>query len=158
MTEDSSRWDPEQRPAPPSPQMEGEKVESSDAIAPMSRSFSSESLDPSSELHAIVGAGTAFHGTLSFSGHVRIDGEFSGKALGGQLLVIGDGARISGELRARKVIVLGGLIEANIFAEESIELYIPALVSGDLQSPQIYMDKGIQFQGTCDMTGASTSR
>lgn len=103
-------------------------------------------------LHAILGAGTALHGSLSFSGRVRIDGQLEGSATGGDLLVIGDGARVSGRLHARRVIVLGGHVEADITATESIELYIPAVVRGDLRSPQIYMDRGIQFHGTCDMT------
>jgi cytoskeletal protein CcmA (bactofilin family) len=105
-----------------------------------------------SELHALLGPGTTFEGTLSFAGRIRIDGEFSGQILGGQVLVIGEGARVRGELQARHVIVLGGIVEANISASSSIELYRPAQVVGDLRSPQIYMDKGIQFQGTCDMT------
>lgn len=106
------------------------------------------------ELHAIIGTGTTFEGSLSFSGRVRIDGDFSGQILGGQLLVVGDGARVRGEIQARQVIVLGGTVEANITASNSIELYLPAQVTGDLRSPQIYMDKGIRFQGTCDMTWA----
>lgn len=104
------------------------------------------------ELHALLGPGTTFDGTLSFAGRIRIDGEFSGQILGGQVLIVGEGARVRGELRARHVIVLGGTVEANISAASSIELYRPAQVMGDLRSPQIYMDKGIQFQGTCDMT------
>lgn len=108
-----------------------------------------------SELHAILGPGTRFEGTLSFAGRIRIDGEFSGQVLGGQVLVIGEGAHVRGELQARQVIVLGGVVEANISASISIELYRPAQVVGDLRSPQIYMDKGIQFQGTCDMTQKS---
>jgi cytoskeletal protein CcmA (bactofilin family) len=106
------------------------------------------------ELHAIIGAGSAFHGTLSFSGQVRIDGQLEGVARGGRLLVIGHGARVRGRIEADHVIVLGGRVEADIVASESIELHVPAEVRGDLKSPQIYMDRGVQFQGTCDMTAA----
>jgi len=104
------------------------------------------------ELNAILGAGTSFHGTLSFSGRVRIDGEFSGQALGGQLLVVGDGARVQGELRAERVIILGGSVRADISAADGIELYVPAQVSGDLRAPEIHLDRGVKFQGTCDLT------
>jgi cytoskeletal protein CcmA (bactofilin family) len=83
---------------------------------------------------------------------VRIDGQLDGSATGGDLLVIGSEARVRGTLRAKRVIVLGGQVDADIVASESIELYIPAVVRGDLKSPQIYMDRGIQFYGTCDMT------
>ena len=105
-----------------------------------------------SELNAIVGPGTAFHGTLSFSGHVRIEGEFAGQILGGRLLVIAEGARIQGEIRAQRVVILGGNVKADIFAAQGIELYVPAQVAGDLQAPEIHMDRGVKFQGTCDLT------
>lgn len=105
-----------------------------------------------SELSAILGPGTSFHGTLSFSGRVCIDGEFSGQALGGQLLVVGDGARVQGELRAHRVVILGGSVRADISAADGIELYVPAQVSGDLRAPEIHLDRGVKFQGTCDLT------
>jgi len=107
------------------------------------------------ELNAIVGSGTAFHGTLSFSGQVRIDGEFAGQILGGHLLVIGEGARVQGEIRAQHVIVLGGNVKADIFAADRIELYVPAQVAGDLRAPEIHMDRGVKFQGTCDLSEPS---
>ncbi len=110
------------------------------------------------ELHAIIGAGTSFHGTLSFSGHVRIDGEFAGQVLGGRILVIGDGARVQGEIRARRVVILGGNVKADIFASEGIELYVPAQVAGDLQAPEIHMDRGVKFQGTCDLSDPTEFR
>ena len=116
---------------------------------------SSKSWADSAELHAIVGPGTSFHGTLSFSGRVRIDGEFAGQIRGGRLLVIGDGARVQGEIRAQRVIILGGNVKADIFALEGIELYVPAQVAGDLQAPEIHMDRGVKFQGTCDLSEPS---
>lgn len=109
------------------------------------------------ELQAIVGSGSAFFGTLSFAGQARIDGQLEGVARGGALLVIGHGASVRGRIEARQVIVLGGKVEADIVASRSIELHVPAEVTGDLRSPQIYMDRGVQFQGTCDMTGTPPS-
>ncbi len=103
------------------------------------------------ELHALLGAGTSFRGKMSFSGRVRIDGAFEGEILGGEVLVIGDGAEVRGIVRAESVIVRGGKVDADIVAPRSIELYVPAQVSGKLHSPEIYLDKGVQFSGQCDM-------
>jgi cytoskeletal protein CcmA (bactofilin family) len=89
---------------------------------------------------------------LSFAGKVRIDGEFAGQILGGSLVIIGEGARVQGEIRARQVIILGGNVKADIIATEGIELYVPAQVAGDLRAPEIHMDRGVKFQGTCDLT------
>lgn len=118
----------------------------------LARGAASRSVNDELELHAIVGAGTAFHGTLSFSGRVRIDGEFAGQVLGGRLLVIGEGARVQGEIRAERVIILGGNVKADITASDGIELYVPAQVAGDLRAPEIHLDRGVKFQGTCDLS------
>lgn len=104
------------------------------------------------ELHALLGAGTSFRGTISFAGRVRIDGSFEGEIHGGELLVVGDGAEIRGQVNVDAVIVQGGRVEADITARRSIELYVPAQVTGALHSPEIFLDKGVQFSGQCDMS------
>lgn len=171
MNHPENRWNPQARPVAPAAET-GVSAHLGAGETSLTESAAASAADPATQkitenpgpasarrdqtqsltLHAILGAGTALHGALSFSGRVRIDGQLEGSATGGDLLIIGEGARVTGQLRARKVIVLGGHVEADISASESIELYIPAVVKGDLRSPQIYMDRGIQFHGTCDMT------
>lgn len=104
------------------------------------------------ELHALLGAGTSFRGTISFAGRVRIDGSFEGEIHGGELLVVGEGAEIRGHVRADSVIVRGGQVDADIVATRSIELYVPSRVTGTLHSPEIFLDKGVQFSGQCNMS------
>jgi cytoskeletal protein CcmA (bactofilin family) len=36
-------------------------------------------------------------------------------------------------------------------ARRSIELYVPAKVTGTLHAPEVFMDKGVQFSGSCTM-------
>ncbi len=105
-----------------------------------------------SELHALLGAGTSFRGKISFAGRVRIDGSFEGEILGGELLVIGEGAEVRGQVRVDSVIIQGGRVDADIVAPRAIELYVPAQVSGSLHSPQIFLDKGVTFSGKFDMS------
>lgn len=171
MNHPENRWNPRARPAGPPPEerpVPSQESEPADLGQPVGVSASVPAAEKSSdrpgalsarrqqslglELNAILGAGSALYGALSFSGRVRIDGQLEGSATGGELLVIGEGARVIGKLHAKRVIILGGYVEADISASESIELYIPAVVRGDLKGPQIYMDRGIQFHGTCDMT------
>lgn len=104
------------------------------------------------ELSALLSAGTSLFGTLSFSGRIRIEGDFSGQLIGGDAVVIAGEAKVQGEIRARQVLVLGGSVKADIFASEAIELYLPAQVTGDLQAPEIHMDSGFRFAGTCDLS------
>lgn len=103
------------------------------------------------EINALLGRGTHFEGKLYFEGRVRIDGSFSGQIRGEDVLVIGEGALVKGEVLVGSCIVTGGEVEANIRAREAIELYAPSKVTGSLHAPAIFIDRGVQFDGACKM-------
>src|ERR1700723_3273199 len=75
------------------------------------------------ELNALLGRGTHFEGKLFFEGRVRIDGGFKGEIRGDDVLVIGEGAMVSGDVYVATCIVTGGEVDANIRARDAIELY-----------------------------------
>jgi len=104
-----------------------------------------------SEINALLGRGTHFEGKLFFDGRVRIDGGFKGEIRGDDVLVIGEGALVAGEIHVATCIVTGGEVEANIRARDAIELYAPCKVTGALHAPAIFIDRGVQFDGTCKM-------
>ncbi len=106
---------------------------------------------PATEITALLGQGTQFEGKLFFEGRVRIDGEFRGEIRSNDVLIIGEGADVDAEIEVATVIIKGGIVKGNVRARESIELYVPARVSGNLHSPEIFMDKGVQFSGSCTM-------
>jgi cytoskeletal protein CcmA (bactofilin family) len=106
---------------------------------------------PATEITALLGRGTRFEGKLCFDGRVRIDGKFKGEILSDDVLVIGEGAEVEAEIDVATVIIKGGVLTGNVRAAQSIELYVPARVVGTLHSPQIFMDKGVHFSGTCTM-------
>ena len=103
------------------------------------------------EIIALLGRGTHFEGKLFFEGRVRIDGSFRGQIRGEDVLVIGEGAKVVGEIHVATCIVTGGEVEANIRARDAIELYAPCKVTGALHAPAIFIDRGVQFDGTCKM-------
>lgn len=104
-----------------------------------------------SEINALLGRGTRFEGKLFFEGRVRVDGAFRGEILGGDVLVVGDGAHVVGHVRVSSCIVTGGEVEADIEAHDAIELYAPAKVTGALHAPAIFIDRGVLFEGSCKM-------
>jgi len=110
-----------------------------------------DSSGPSAELAALLGRGTQFEGKLFFEGRVRIDCNFKGTIRSDDTLVIGDGAEIDAEIVVNALIIRGGKVRGQLKARSCIELYVPAEVSGSLHAPEIYMDKGVQFSGTCTM-------
>lgn len=107
---------------------------------------------PANEITALLGRGTRFDGKLHFEGRVRIEGSFCGEILSDDTLIIGEGAVINGDILAATVIIRGGKVNANVRATRSIELYVPAEVSGNLRAPEVFIDKGVHFTGNCSMT------
>ncbi len=115
-----------------------------------------ESPLPANEITALLGRDTHFEGKLHFEGRVRLDGTFRGEIRSADVLVIGDGAQVDADIEVGVAIIRGGIVRGNVRATHSIELYVPAQVSGDLHAPEIFLDKGVQFTGRCTMSALET--
>jgi len=110
-----------------------------------------ESSVPATEITALLGRGTQFEGKLHFEGRVRIDGIFKGEVHSDDTLIIGDGAEVNAEIEVATVIVRGGTVHGNIRAKTAIEIHAPGKVVGNLHSPSVFIDRGVEFQGSCRM-------
>ncbi len=110
-----------------------------------------ESSVPATEITALLGRGTQFEGKLHFEGRVRIDGVFKGEVHSDDTLIIGDGAEVNAEIDVATVIVRGGTVHGNIRAKTAIEIHAPGKVVGNLHSPSVFIDRGVEFQGSCRM-------
>src|SRR5271170_2349412 len=106
---------------------------------------------PSTEITALLGRGTEFDGKLHFEGRVRIDGVFKGQIISDDTLVIGEGAEVHAEIDVSTVIVRGGIVHGNIRARTAIEVHSPGRIVGNLHSPSLFIDRGVEFQGSCRM-------
>jgi cytoskeletal protein CcmA (bactofilin family) len=106
---------------------------------------------PATEITALLGRGTEFDGKLHFEGRVRIDGVFKGEIQSDDTLVIGEGAEVHAEIDVATVIVRGGVVHGNIRAKTAIELHAPGKIVGNLHSPSLFIDRGVEFQGSCRM-------
>lgn len=106
---------------------------------------------PSTEITALLGRGTRFEGKLHFEGRVRIDGVFKGEIKSDDTLVIGDGAEVNAEIDVATVIVRGGVVHGNVRAKDAIEIHSPGKLVGNIHSPSVFIDRGVEFQGSCRM-------
>jgi cytoskeletal protein CcmA (bactofilin family) len=106
---------------------------------------------PATEITALLGRGTRFEGKLYFEGRVRIDGAFNGEIKSDDTLIIGDGAEVKAEIEVATVIVRGGTVHGNVRAKDSIEIHAPGKLIGNIRSPSVYIERGVEFQGTCQM-------
>ena len=105
-------------------------------------------------LNAMLGAGSVFEGKLHFEGQVRIDGTFTGEITTTDLLVIGEGAKVSATINCGSVEIKGD-ITGNVNASESIVLRATARVQADIYSPSLVVDKGAVFEGNTRMTSGA---
>jgi cytoskeletal protein CcmA (bactofilin family) len=106
---------------------------------------------PATEITALLGRGTRFEGKLHFEGRVRIDGVMKGEIKSDDTLVIGDGAEVNAEIDVATVIIRGGIVHGNIRAKTALEVHAPGKVIGNIHSPSIFIDRGVEFQGSCRM-------
>ena len=112
---------------------------------------------PSGEINTLLGRGTSFEGKLTFEGTVRIDGRLTGEIFSDDILVIGEGADVKAKIDVGTLIVEGN-VEGNVRAGKLIELHAPARVRGNLETPQLYIDKGVIFEGNCKMENLTPRR
>ncbi len=111
----------------------------------------------SSDLNALLGRGSEFEGKLTFEGTVRIDGKFTGTIVSGDVLVVGEGAKISAEISCGTIIVHGE-VAGNIRAKNAVELHHPAKMRGNIESPSLMVEKGVIFEGQSKMENLSAER
>ena len=108
------------------------------------------------DLNALLGKGSEFEGKLAFEGKVRIDGTFTGEISTNDLLMVGDGAKVTAEISCGTVIVEGEVI-GNIKATSAVELRRPAKVHGDITTPSLVIEKGVVFEGRSRMDELQSS-
>ncbi len=98
-----------------------------------------------------IEAGVSIEGTITFENTIRIDGNMKGKISGNSgTVIIGEKGNMKADINAAVVVIMGE-VQGTIFAAEQIEIFPPARVTGDIQSPVVSIDPGVVFNGNCSM-------
>ena len=105
----------------------------------------------SRKLETIVGDGTHVSGQMSVKGTIRIDGIVEGD-VHADWVVVGETGKILGNTRSRGVVV-GGSVEGNIEATETVELTGKASMTGEICAPKLTVSEGAVFNGRSRMKG-----
>jgi len=105
----------------------------------------------SRKLETIVGDGTRVAGQVSVKGTIRIDGILEGD-VDADWVVVGETGKILGNIRSRGVVV-GGSVEGNIDASETLELMGKATMAGEIRAPKLAVSEGAVFDGRSRMKG-----
>ena len=105
----------------------------------------------SRKLETIVGDGTRIIGQAAVKGTIRVDGIVEGD-VHADWVVVGETGKILGNIRSRGVVV-GGSVEGNIDAAESVELMGKASMAGEIRAPKLAVCEGAVFDGRSRMKG-----
>src|SRR3954463_13678285 len=108
------------------------------------------------QVTAVIDNGCEFEGKLCFHGTVRIGGIFRGEIYTPDTLIIGEGARVNGQIEAGTVII-SGEVNGSVRAKHRVEIHHPAIFRGDIVTPSLSVDEGVIFEGSSKMAHAPTT-
>src|SRR5208283_2480862 len=91
-----------------------------------------------------------FQGTMKFSKSLMIKGKFEGQIDASGHLIIGPNAIVTATIKAG-VITNYGQINGNIEGTERVEMYTNAKLTGDIKTPELFIETGCTFNGACTM-------
>jgi cytoskeletal protein CcmA (bactofilin family) len=98
----------------------------------------------------MLGRGSVFEGKLAFEGTVHIDGTFTGEIHSKDTLIIGDGAKVEGDIDVGTLIIHGE-VTGHLRARQVLELQGTARVKGTVLTPSLVVARGAIFEGTTKM-------
>src|SRR6185437_10687306 len=108
------------------------------------------------EWTGFIDQGVTLEGTLQLTGTFRIDGNVKGNIISEQTLILGENAKVEGQIEGNRV-VIAGRYDGVIFAKGRVEIQAKGVVTGEVHSPCLVIDPGGIFDGQCHMLAASES-
>ncbi len=98
-----------------------------------------------------IGQSVQIKGELTGNEDLTIEGSVDGKILvKDHDLTIGPNGRITAEVHAKTVIVVGQ-VQGNITADDKVEIAPSGSVHGDIRAPRVAIADGAKFRGSIDM-------
>ena len=113
------------------------------ATAPSRRATESQAKE------SLIAADLTIEGKIEGSGHVRIAGRFKGDVNVQGDLTIEAGAKLTGGVRAKRVIIAGEL-EGNIEGAAHVELLQGGVLLGDVKAGALTVAAGSRMRGQAD--------
>jgi cytoskeletal protein CcmA (bactofilin family) len=102
-------------------------------------------------IKSLVASGTRVQGGVYFDEGLRVDGEVKGNVIANEgkpsVLVVGDNARVEGEVSADHVIINGEVV-GPVTANTMLELQAKAKIEGDVYYRAIELHLGAMVAGS----------
>jgi len=110
----------------------------------------------STEWSGFLEQGTKLEGKLDSPGTLRVDSHIVGTISSGSNLILGESARGNGELTANSVMI-AGQFDGVIRARTRVELQAKAIVTGEIETPDLLIAPGAIFDGRCHVISREDS-
>ena len=107
-------------------------------------------------INSIIGIGSSIKGDIKINGFTRIDGDLDGNIETSGKVIIGEKARIRGNITARAVTV-GGIVSGDIIGWECVHLLSTSAVIGNVQTHRLVADENVFLHGHCISLSDETS-
>ena len=99
---------------------------------------------------SVLGPGVIWHGAVSGSGGVRIEGAFEGQIALRGLLVVGETGRVTCENIRANAVIVAGAVRGNITTQK-LEIRASGRVWGDVTTTAFVTDEGAFLRGQIRM-------
>ena len=99
-------------------------------------------------INTLIGPGSFVSGDIKINGFIRIDGDIKGKIESSSNIIIGERAKIQGNITASSIVV-GGIVLGDITAPKGIKLLSTSAVIGDIITKSIQIEDDAIFNGHC---------
>jgi cytoskeletal protein CcmA (bactofilin family) len=94
--------------------------------------------------------GVKLEGKLELAGTFRIDSQVKGTIVSQQSLILGENAKVEGQIEGNHIVV-GGRFDGVIMAKGRVEIQAKGIVTGEIHSPCLVIEAGGIFDGRCHM-------
>lgn len=108
----------------------------------------------SGEWTGFLDKGVHLEGTLELPGTFRLDAQVKGNILSNHSLILGEGARVEGQIEGNHI-AISGHFDGVIFAKGRVEIMAKGVVTGEIHAPCLVIEAGGIFDGQCHMLAAS---
>jgi cytoskeletal protein CcmA (bactofilin family) len=114
--------------------------------------FDKKAAQDSGDWIGFLDKGVNLDGRIELSGAFRLDANLKGTIVSNSTLVLGENARVEGEIQGNQV-VIAGRFEGKLTAKGRVEIQTKGVVRGEIHAPCVMIEAGGIFDGRCHMTG-----
>ncbi|HMD31337.1 MAG TPA: polymer-forming cytoskeletal protein [Candidatus Acidoferrales bacterium] len=112
---------------------------------------------PSGEWIGFLEKGVILEGRLELAGTFRIDCQMKGTIVSSSTVVIGENAKVEGEIDGNHVVV-GGRFDGVLKAKGRVEILAKGVVRGEVHAPCMVIEAGGILDGRCHMTNVEEGK